>query len=290
MESCTTNVYTPCLYTYLTNVFCLEMTGLNLTTFSDYPVVSPTQQVMTLNGVPALDPSHMWLPCLEEVLYTDDTTSAVLVQNPSGNILAEIGVDCITTASNTHKLRAAKGDSCTENGFNTSNLQVQNSAIEDTLYDQIVQLEEFNGEVIRNYSNTPKQIASVQNGIPMEVVDSGEKTVWKESENMERKLEENPTVPSGTKRQDAAISKSPKTPRKAGDYRRRREKANEREKQRIVVLKNAMNVLKNAIPAAREKRRVTKLEVLKLAQDYISSLKAQLMEEPEDNEDYMVVI
>lgn len=272
-------------------MFCLEITGLNLTTFSGYPGVSSTQQVLTVNGVPALDPSHVWLPCLEDFLYTesDHKSSKVLVQNPATNILAEIGFDCVTTSRNVEELGAAKDSTCVEKGFDTSNLQVQNSTTEDTLYDQIVQLEEFDGEVIRNYSNTPEQVDSFKNGMLMAVVDSGGQTSLKESENMEGKLKENSTTSSGKKPQDTATSKSPKTPRKAGDYRRRREKANEREKQRIVVLKNAMNVLKNAIPAAREKRKITKLEVLKLAQDYINSLKAQLMEDAEDNEDYVVL-
>ena len=284
------NVSTFCLYIYTANVFCLEITGLNLTTFSRYPGVSSTQQVVTVNGVPAMaDSSHVWLPCLEDFLYTESNyrSSKVLVQNPPANILAEIGFDCVTATRNAQELEAAKGS----NNFDTNTLPIQNSATEDTLYDQIVQFEEFNGEVIRNYSNISEQVDSLRNAMPMEVVDSGEQTSCKESENVEEELKENSTASSGKKPQDTATSKSPKIPRKAGDYRRRREKANEREKQRIVVLKNAMNVLKNAIPAARDKRKITKLEVLKLAQDYISSLKAQLMEDPgvDDSEDYMVI-
>lgn len=60
----------------------------------------------------------------------------------------------------------------------------------------------------------------------------------------------------------------------------KRERANEREKQRVVVLKQAMHVLKNAVPAAREKTKITKLEILKLALDHITSLKLQLGADP----------
>lgn len=63
------------------------------------------------------------------------------------------------------------------------------------------------------------------------------------------------------------------------EFRRRREKANEREKQRVMVQKHAMNVLKNSIPAARGRTKITKLEILNLAQDYIHSLTLELLKD-----------
>ncbi|XP_046859025.1 uncharacterized protein LOC124452510 [Xenia sp. Carnegie-2017] len=82
------------------------------------------------------------------------------------------------------------------------------------------------------------------------------------------------------KRLSYIISEKKATSKTSNHRRVRRERANEREKQRIVVMKNAMNILKNAVPTAREKQKITKLELLKLASDYISSLSKQLLVEP----------
>ena len=254
------------------------MTGLNPTTFS--AVVLPTQ-VVNFIEVPGMDPSPLWFPELEDYLYTENdyVTNYATVSNFAGkdSVYTENNFKIIT-ATNIQERGpndAAKGNISIEDG---NNLPVKNSVTEDILYDQIVQLEEFDGEVIQKCSNTLEN--SFTKGIAMEVIDSGKQATLEESGNMPGKLKENSAVVSSSKLQDTPIPKSPKSSRKATDCRRRREKANEREKHRIVVLKNAMNVLKNAIPAARGKTKITKLEVLKLAQDYINSLRAQLMEEP----------
>ena len=78
------------------------------------------------------------------------------------------------------------------------------------------------------------------------------------------------------KRRSFPIRSAKMSPPLAGCRRQRRERANEREKQRVVVLKRAMDVLKNAVPAAREKTKITKLEILKLALEHIAALKLQL--------------
>jgi uncharacterized protein YwqG len=257
------------------------MTGSNLTTFSRYPMVLSTQQVVNFNEVPVL--AHaVWLPDLEDYLYAwnDQKTSNLQNSTAMGSTRTENGFKIVTTTNvqEDHEHPPAKGTIFTKNSFNTKNSPVQHSTAKDILYDQIVHLEEFDGEVIQNYSNSPVASDSFASGITMEVIDSGKQTTLNERGNTEGKLKEISAVASSSKSQDT--SKSPKTSRKATDCRRRREKANEREKQRIVVLKNAMNVLKNTIPAAREKTKITKLEVLKLARDYINSLRSQLMDEP----------
>ena len=78
-------------------------------------------------------------------------------------------------------------------------------------------------------------------------------------------------------RRSFPIRSPKKSPPLAGCGRQRRERANAREKQRVVTLKRAMNVLKDAVPAAREKTKITKLEVLKLALQHIAALKLQLV-------------
>ena len=240
-------------------MFCLEITS--------YPVVLPIEQV---NDVPVLDWTRAWLPVhLENFLFTESGAKTNRLPVP----FAE--KDGSIQTKNSYKIISANSNVTAVDGYNS---QLQKS--ENVLYDQIAQLNEFDGEALINCFNTSEQSQSFTKGITMEVRDSDEKGTLEESGNTDGKLKENSVVARSSKARDKAISKSPKTSRKATDHRRRREKANEREKQRIVVLKNAMDVLKNTIPAARGKTKITKLELLKLAQEYINSLNAQLMEEP----------
>ena len=244
------------------HMFCLEITS--------YPVVLPIDQV---NEVPILNPTRACLPLnLENFLFTEsDTKTNHLPASYAGK-------NSSIQTKNTFKIISASGNITSVDEYNS---QLQKS--EDILYEQIAQLNECNGEVLLNCFNTSEQSQSFNKGITMEVRDYSEKATLEESGNTDRKLKENSVVARSSKTRDKAISKSPKTSRKASDNRRRREKANEREKQRIVVLKNAMDVLKNTIPAARGKTKITKLELLKLAQEYINSLNAQLMEEPRNS-------
>lgn len=52
----------------------------------------------------------------------------------------------------------------------------------------------------------------------------------------------------------------------------RRQRANDRERRRMKSLNGALNNLKRCIPLPKTKRRVTKLEILRIACDYIQSL------------------
>ena len=262
------------------------MTGFEHTTFSIAPTVRETQLVAS-NELPTSQ-LRVWLPSLEDYLYTES--------------------DLKTSV-----------DPC-DHG--------QTPVAEDILYDQVLQMEEFDREVLQKFSGATERMdpSLPLNRMTVEVISCGKQALLpsgnekedspsgNEKEDspsgnekivseggdvkqasrhekakdkvdrpsLDRPFKGDPSVHSPTKCRTTVSS--PKSSRKitVNDHRRRREKANEREKQRIVVLKNAMKVLKNAIPAAREKRKITKLEVLKLAQDYISSLKAQLMEEPSD--------
>ena len=130
------------------------MTGLNPTTFS--AVVLPTQ-VVNFIEVPGMDPSPLWFPELEDYLYTENdyVTNYATVSNFAGkdSVYTENNFKIIT-ATNIQERGpndAAKGNISIEDG---NNLPVKNSVTEDILYDQIVQLEEFDGEVIQKCSNT----------------------------------------------------------------------------------------------------------------------------------------
>jgi hypothetical protein len=230
--------------------------------FSCYPVVLPTEQV---NKVPPS--TQAWLPVdLENFLCAENDykTNNLPVSYSAGE-----------KSIQTKRIITAKGNVSPVNEYNPP---LQNS--EAILHDQVVQLNDSNGESLLECFTSPWQSHACSKGITVEAKDSGKKVTSEESANEDVKLKGNSTATGSSKAHDMEIVKSPKTPKKPTDHRRRREKANEREKQRIVVLKNAMNVLRNTIPAARGKTKVTKLEVLKLARDYINSLKAQLMEEP----------
>ena len=54
--------------------------------------------------------------------------------------------------------------------------------------------------------------------------------------------------------------------------RLRRQRANDRERRRMKSLNGALNNLKRCIPLPKTKRRVTKLEILRIACNYIQSL------------------
>ena len=56
------------------------------------------------------------------------------------------------------------------------------------------------------------------------------------------------------------------------DPRMRRIRANNRERRRIQAINDAMEALRKVIPNTNNKRKLTKLELLKLAQDYIRDL------------------
>ena len=86
---------------------------------------------------------------------------------------------------------------------------------------------------------------------------------------------------SGNKEQfyPQVISNSPQ--RKASksnplEPRLRRIRANNRERRRIQAINDAMEALRKAIPNTNNKRKLTKLELLRLAQDYIRDLSEML--------------
>ena len=56
------------------------------------------------------------------------------------------------------------------------------------------------------------------------------------------------------------------------DPRLRRIRANNRERRRIQAINDAMEALRKVIPNTNKKRKLTKLELLRLAQDYIRDL------------------
>jgi len=58
--------------------------------------------------------------------------------------------------------------------------------------------------------------------------------------------------------------------------RLRRIRANNRERRRIQAINDAMEALRKAIPSTNNKRKLTKLELLRLAQDYIRDLSEML--------------
>ncbi|KAJ7390604.1 regulation of intestinal epithelial structure maintenance [Desmophyllum pertusum] len=58
--------------------------------------------------------------------------------------------------------------------------------------------------------------------------------------------------------------------------RLRRIRANNRERRRIQAINDAMEALRKAIPNTNSKRKLTKLELLRLAQDYIRDLSEML--------------
>lgn len=60
------------------------------------------------------------------------------------------------------------------------------------------------------------------------------------------------------------------------ELRLRRIRANNRERRRIQAINDAMEALRKAIPSTNNKRKLTKLELLRLAQDYIRDLSEML--------------
>ena len=60
------------------------------------------------------------------------------------------------------------------------------------------------------------------------------------------------------------------------DPRLRRIRANNRERRRIQAINDAMEALRRVIPNTNNKRKLTKLELLRLAQDYIRDLSETL--------------
>jgi hypothetical protein len=73
---------------------------------------------------------------------------------------------------------------------------------------------------------------------------------------------------------EEGLSCSDKSPRKSSplDVRLRRLRANDRERRRIQSINGAMEALRRVIPNTKDDRKVTKLQLLKLAQDYIRYL------------------
>lgn len=67
--------------------------------------------------------------------------------------------------------------------------------------------------------------------------------------------------------------------RRSLDSRTRRLRANDRERRRIQSINGAMEALRKAIPDTREKRKITKLQILRLAQRYIQTLTETLRTE-----------
>ncbi|XP_028392945.1 uncharacterized protein LOC114517422 [Dendronephthya gigantea] len=254
----------------------MELSKLDLTTFSMKPLVTHYDQA-SLNALPEFEPAHVWLPCLQNTQKEEPKIDANLMN--STEILFE---DNNILFNSQHS--ASKTDRNMENFFdiiNTNYVDACHSVIEDKFQQHIIEMEQLDTEAMHHCSILPEISDPVVAGITMEVVHSDKQSPLKKEmgrNQSKRNLE------STSRSQETAITKSPKTPRKTSDNRRRRDKANEREKNRIVVLKNAMTVLKNAIPAAREKTKITKLEVLKLARDYINSLREQLMNEDQDCE------
>ena len=70
--------------------------------------------------------------------------------------------------------------------------------------------------------------------------------------------------------------------------RLRRQRANDRERRRMKSLNGALNNLKRCIPLPKTKRRVTKLEILRIACHYIQSLWETLNNGNENNNERIV--
>lgn len=70
--------------------------------------------------------------------------------------------------------------------------------------------------------------------------------------------------------------------------RLRRIRANNRERRRIQAINDAMEALRKAIPSTNNKRKLTKLELLKLAQDYIRDLSEMLCSDNSSLEEEVV--
>lgn len=87
------------------------------------------------------------------------------------------------------------------------------------------------------------------------------------------------------------ISDSPqKKPAKSNplEPRLRRIRANNRERRRIQAINDAMEALRKAIPNTNNKRKLTKLELLRLAQEYIRDLSEMLCSNNPTLEDEVV--
>lgn len=87
------------------------------------------------------------------------------------------------------------------------------------------------------------------------------------------------------------ISKSPqrKSSRSSPlEPRLRRIRANNRERRRIQAINDAMEALRKAIPNTNNKRKLTKLELLRLAQDYIRNLSEMLCSDSSTLEEEVV--
>lgn len=70
--------------------------------------------------------------------------------------------------------------------------------------------------------------------------------------------------------------------------RLRRIRANNRERRRIQAINDAMEALRKAIPNTNNKRKLTKLELLRLAQEYIRELSEMLCSSASPFEDEVV--
>jgi len=86
---------------------------------------------------------------------------------------------------------------------------------------------------------------------------------------------------------------SERSPRKSTksyplDSRLRRIRANNRERRRIQAINDAMEALRKVIPNTNGKRKLTKLELLRLAQDYIRDLSEILCSNRPEYEEQIV--
>ena len=70
--------------------------------------------------------------------------------------------------------------------------------------------------------------------------------------------------------------------------RLRRIRANNRERRRIQAINDAMEALRKAIPSTNNNRKLTKLELLRLAQDYIRDLSEMLCSDSSTLEEEVV--
>ena len=75
---------------------------------------------------------------------------------------------------------------------------------------------------------------------------------------------------------DKVLSTKKSTRENTLDLRWRRLRANDRERRRIQAINDGMEALRQAIPNTRNKRKITKLQLLRLAQDYIRDLNNML--------------
>lgn len=253
---------------YLEDYLCPQATSTALVKTSSVKDTKNAFRCSTATNIANRPPK---VSILSEIGFNLATTTDVQGHNqslfPSGSIFTVNDFNIVPTmCRHEGKLNFAK-DNIGVESINTTKISTgQYSTAEDNLCGQIGQLGELRRKMNPNHVNSSDECDCFRDGISME-------GTLQERGNPKGELMENSSMAKSPE-----ITRSPKAPRKSTDIRRRRKKANEREKQRIVVLQSALNVLKNSVPAAREKTKITKLEVLQLAREYINSLRVQLMD------------